>query len=325
MAKKRPSQKAGFQLDFATGLPSFGGKSGNGGGKGLFGTGIEFGDIMALSAHPGFAFLRSMFEADRADTAAEEHRDLQLDISRGLESVLTESGERALTDVTRFSEMNLADSEQFFGNASALFESVADPLRGMIRGRTQAGIAGADELVGLQQERERRLLAEAEGLGEAERGELNRRFQNLEQTERSRLGGLGFSGSAISSVASGARRAGSAELSLLNERLQRERLELSGELSGETLKLRGEALDFATGLRADQIQSFADLGFGGIDFQQQALQSLLTDRFKFGLAPAEQEAINAQNLVNLYTQDIIFEPPREGQENVLASLAGTQG
>lgn len=269
--------------------------------------------------------LFGLAQAAREDKRKEQFRQEQLARADEARGFLFEPLDRLLADTERFASESLAFSEDFLGSAGSRFAEVADPLRGMIRGRTQAGIAGANELVRFQQEREQRLLAEQAGLGEAERAELNRQFRNLEQTERSRLGGLGFSGSAVSSVASGARRAGAADLSLLNERLQRERVGLSERLSAETLQSRAGALEFATGLRGEQIQGLGDLGFAGLDFEQQAFADILAARERFGLMPAQQAVAGGERMASFITEDVLFEPPVVGTANNLLFQSGQRG
>jgi len=240
---------------------------------------------------PAFSFGVGIAEAER------KQEELDADIARR-EEIAERIGPGGLfpalgalqEETEAVSAQNLAESEAFFGSAAMRFAGVADPLIADIR------------------ERESRVLAEAEGLGDVERGEVNRRFGALGRTEQARLAGLGLGGTTLAAgVSSGVERLRGRELGIVNERLQRERVDRLERLSGET------------------IQAVGDLGFAGLDFEERSFGNLISERERLRLAGPRQAVAGAERIVEFETQDIFRQPPLPGRQNELLGLAGTTG
>jgi hypothetical protein len=291
---------------------AFAAQSGGGGSTGPF---ELVGDI--LSSTP-FAAAVALWDSYWANIRQEEFRQEQLRLAEEARGRLGPANERLLAETERIAGQNLVAGESFFGSAGSRFADVADPLRESIGERTRLGIAGAEDIVNLQRERETRLLDEFGNLGQAERADINQRFGAFGRTQQARLAGLGLGGTtAAAGVASGVLRARGRELGLFEEGLRRERLDLSERLSGETLAAQGASLEFATGLRGEDIQARGDLGFAGLDYGDRAFTNLISERERLGLAGPREELAGVERMNELELNQIINEPPVVGQSSLL--------
>lgn len=269
-----------------------------------------FHDLNALVSTPLFNFIWSQIVAGKDQKALDEFETKIEGIQTGIRE--DEGGAMAgqLAATEQVVRQGLFDTQRFFGSAGERFAEVADPLTEDIGERTQLGIAGAQAIARDAAQRERDILREARGLGEAERGELNRRFGALGRTQQGRLAGLGLGGTLLSSgVASGVARAQGSEMSLLNARLQRERLGLSERLSADTLSARAGALEFQTGLRGEDITARGNLGFAGLEHTEQAELDRMAERERLGLLVPSLRRDQAERRTFVETELFQNQPP----------------
>lgn len=315
--------------------------------------------ILGSQAFGVAAGLATSFFDDRRQR---EFKEKQERIAQEARERLEPALARRTGDIERISEQNLLASREFFAGAGDRFRGVADPLTADIERRTSLGVSGAQDIAGGfgdletegraqgeslfrgQQRREERLLREFGNLGDVERGELNRRFGALGRTEQARLTGAGLGGTTLASgVASGIERFRGRDLALLNEGLRRERLGFSERLSGETLSTRdlvdqralelgrgrlgaeASSLEFATGLRGEEIQGKGELGFGRLQAEEQAFRDRINAESLFGTAGAEAGVAEARELNQLELEQIVNEPPRTDQGSQLTFLGSQEG
>lgn len=201
-------------------------------------------------------------------------------------------------------------NEEILGSRGDRFADIADPLSGDIQELTQLGIAGNQGIARGFAQRERDILAESRGIGDARRADINRRFGALGRTEQGRLAGLGLGGTLLSSgVASGVERARGNTLSVFNDQQREFQLGLSSDLSSETLAARLAALESNTQLRQGQVNALGQLQFGEFDVREQALLDQRAEEERLGLIVSNQRVEDERRISDLRLNQIIEEPP----------------
>jgi hypothetical protein len=170
-----------------------------------------------------------------------------------------------------------------------------------------SGLQGRyDDIAGQYQDRENRLMGYLEGYGDTEKQQLEQHRQQLLSKAQQDLLNRGLSTSTVlDSVRRGIESGSAADLSALNERLNKERMTYASQLSGESLAAQQDAAQFANqqtmqryGMSQDYYGRMQSATESGISQRQSALdrgleqgiagRGLATDQYKAQLAAATE-------------------------------------
>lgn len=109
-------------------------------------------------------------------------------------------------------------------------------------------------------EREEALGAKLEGYGEAERGQLAKRREQLLAKTRQDLRNRGLtSSSALESALRGIERGAAEDLKMLNERITKEKMNYMSQLTGDTLSAQTAATEFAAAIAESRWQQMTQV------------------------------------------------------------------
>jgi hypothetical protein len=170
------------------------------------------------------------------------------------------------------------------------------------------------------------------GYGRQAGADISRRYGAAGSTAQANLAARGLGGTTVAGdVGRGFATEESAEQRRLGEDVQRMQTGLYAGLSGDALRSRENLLQYGTGMRAgltgealsaqqqaaqfgaglslDALGAQGDIARGGVDYQDQAMQTYLANRFGYGMAPIQAGWDAAQSGINL-TQGINRLPPQ---------------
>lgn len=221
----------------------------------------------------------------RLDLFREEQQAIGEELIGGTES----ANERLLRDTEQFASQSLAESEHFFGTTQP----------GAFSALQEEGRLFGGEIVALEQARSASILSEIEGLGEAERDQLNRNADIARRRSTGRLSALGLGSTSVGASTIGAQNTAQQQnLSLLNERLTRERVDTISGLSRDVI-----------GAQTAAGQLNLDLSAAGIEFAQSNFENRIGNRREFSLAGGEEQLAGQLRINELRTEGIVNEPP----------------